>query len=81
MNDDKVSKKNFWKNLVVFGVLLLIIFSVNILNISIGFTVFEDIENIPLFMIISIILIVIIIIIVVIVLVFVYKIKNKEIGE
>ena len=83
MSNDKVSKKFILKNLMVFGLLLLIIFCVICFNISIGFTVFENIENIPLFIISIILIVIILVIIVVIVLIFIYIIiKNRKIvGE
>ena len=76
MNEE--NKKFVLKNLIVFGVLFFIVFSVIILNIPIGFTVFENIEKTPLFIVICVKLIVVIIIIVVIVLIFAKKIKNNK---
>ena len=75
----KESKMFVLKNLIAFGMLFFIVFSVICYNIPIGFTVFENIEKTPLFIVISsIILILIVIIIIIIVLIFVKKIKNNK---
>lgn len=41
MSNELVYKKNFWKNFASFWVLLLIILSIFLLNIKIGFSIFE----------------------------------------
>ena len=74
-----MNKKKLLQNVLSIGVVLLIIFIVFYFKIPIGFTVFENIELVPLFL--FLILISIIIIIVVIILMIFYKNKGKEVKD
>ncbi len=74
-----MNKNRFFHNILSIGIVLLVIFIIFYFKIPIGFTVFENIELVPLFL--FLILIIIIIIIVVIILMIFYKIKEKRRDE
>lgn len=76
MSNDKVSKKNIWKNFTSFGVLISIIFCVFFFNVKIGFTIFEDVGVMPSIMFINLVFIIIFVII--ILLLVIYKIKKHR---
>ena len=59
MSNDKVSKKNIWKNFTSFGVLISIIFCVFFFNVKIGFTVFENIEVMHLIIFVNLVFVII----------------------
>ena len=59
MSNDKVSKKNIWKNFTSFGVLISIIFCVLFFNVKIGFTVFENIEVMHLIIFVNLVFVII----------------------
>lgn len=75
MSNDKVSKKNIWKNFTSFGVLISIIFCVFFFNIKIGFTVFENIGTVPSIIIINLVFVFIFVIIILLV---IYKIRKNR---
>ena len=75
---DKGNKTFILKNLIVFVVLLLISFCVIHFDIRIGLTVFENIENVQLFIVIIIKLIIIIIIIVIVLILYYKKINRSD---
>ena len=74
-----MNKKRFLQNILSVGIVILIVSLVFIFNFKIGFTVFENIELVPLFL--FLILISIIIIIVIIILMILYKNKGKEVKD
>jgi len=76
VSNDKVSKKNIWKNFTGFGVLISIIFCVVVFNIKIGFTVFENIGDVSSIMFINLVFIIIFVIIIVVVVI--YKIRKNR---
>lgn len=75
MSNDKVSKKNIWKNFTSFGVLISIIFCVFFFNVKIGFTVFENVGTLPS---ISLVFVTIFGMIVIISLLVIYKIRKNR---
>ena len=77
MSNDKVSKKNIWKNFTSFGVLISIIFCVFFFNVKIGFTVFENIGDMPSIMFINLVFVFIFVIIILLFLV-IYKIRKNR---
>ncbi len=80
MSNDKTSKKNIWKNFTIFGVLISIIFCVFFFKIKIGFTVFENIGDVPSIMFISLVFVFIFVIIIILLLV-IYKIRKNRIED
>ena len=70
-----MSEKRLLQNVLSIGLVLLVLFIVFYFKIPIGFTVFENIELVSLFLLL--ILIITIIIMVVIILMIFHKIKEK----
>ena len=82
MSNDKISKRNIWKNFGGFGALISIIFCVFFFNIKIGFTVFENIGVIPSsFLILSYFLIGLIIVIVILIVILKIRKNRTECEE
>lgn len=65
MSNDKISKKNIWKNFTSFGVLISIIFCVFFFNVKIGFTVFENIGVVPSIIFVNLVFVIIFVIIII----------------
>jgi len=78
MSNDKISKKNIWKNFTSFGVLISIIFCVFFFNIKIGFTVFENIGTMPSITIIIFILVFIVVIVVLAISAIIYCLRRNR---
>ena len=80
MSNDKISKKNIWKNFTSFGVLISIIFCVFFFNVKIGFTVFENIGVVPSIIFVNLVFVIIFVIIIIITISFYYFVRlcNKS---
>jgi len=81
VSNDKVSKKNIWKNFTSFGVLISIIFCVFFFNVKVGFTVFEYIEAMSSIVIINLVFVFIFVIIILLLVIYKIRKNRTEHGE